>query len=182
MIETPPHEAQATIWDFYKPRHTHSWNMLVLSWRALENYDEVNVVDDFECEYLWENFILRLWLYRTTIKTLTRLEHVKTAALVALAKFDDCFELEGSNALKAVRDMLEHFDDYAAGVGRGPATRFGELDPWRTITPDRFERGRFVIERATAYEAAIRLRVDANEVSGEFIRWNKSQKSTENMK
>ena len=49
--------------------------------------------------------------------------------------------------------MIEHFDDYAAGKGRGPATRDGELDPWRSVSRDRFERGRYVIERAPAYDA-----------------------------
>lgn len=166
-------EEQGVIWGYYKPRHTHAWNMLFLSWRALDGYTEEKL-EAFEDEYLWENFIIRLWLYRTTIKTLTRLVVVSAEAKKALEQFDRCFETDGQNALKAVRDMIEHFDDYAAGKGRGPATRDGELDPWRTVTRDRFERGRLVIERASAYEAAIRLRSDAKRINDTFIKWYKS--------
>lgn len=175
MTDVPGPEEQAIIWDYYKPRHTHAWNMLVLSWRALDGYDEEQI-EGFEDEYLWENFIIRLWLYRTTIKTLTRLHVVSAEAKNALEQFDCCFETDGRNGLKAVRDMIEHFDDYAAGKGRGPATRDGELDPWRTVTRDRFERGRFVIERASAYEAAICLRSDAKRISDTFIAWYKSSR------
>ena len=124
---------QAVIWDYYKPRHTHAWNMLVLSWLALETLADEDV-EAFEDEYLWEN------------------------------------------GLKAIRDMIEHFDDYAAGKGRGPATRGGKLDPWRTVTRDRFECGRFVIDRASAYDAAIRLRTDAKRVSDAFIVWYKASR------
>ena len=88
--------------------------------------------------------------------------------------FDANFEMNGQNGLKAIRDMIEHFDDYAAGRGRGPAVRDSDLDPWRAVSQDRFERGRFVLERANSYEAAIRLRADAKGISDEFIRWYKS--------
>lgn len=147
--------------------------MLVLSWRALEAFTE-GPATGFEVEYLWENFIIRLWLYRTTIRTLTRLRVVSVEAKDIISNFDRCFEANGQNALKAIRDMIEHFDDYAAGEGRGPATRDGELDPWRTVTRDRFERGRFVIERAPAYNAAIGLRSDAKRASDTFIAWYKA--------
>jgi hypothetical protein len=171
--DLPEHEKEALIWDYYKPRHTHTWNMLVLSWRALENFTE-SADSAFEEEYLWENFILRLWLYRSTVKTLARLTVVHQEANTIINRFDGCFELDGKNALKAIRDMIEHFDDYAAGIGRGPATREGELDPWRWVSRDRFERGRFTIERAEAYDAAIRLRSDAKRVSDIFIGWYKT--------
>lgn len=176
MSNLPDHEQQAVIWDFYKPRHTHAWNMLVLSWRALEAFAE----DDetvFEDEYLWENFIIRLWLYRTTVRTLTHLHMVSVDAKGVIATFDRCFQANGKNGLKAIRDMIEHFDEYAAGEVRGPATREGELDPCRTVTRDRFERGRFVIERSTAYEAAIILRSDAKRVSDNFIAWYMASKT-----
>ena len=164
---------QAVIWDYYKPRHTHAWNMLVISWRALETFSDEGLAA-FEEEYLWENFIIRLWLYRTTVKTLTRLKVVEADAQVILADFDRVFTTDGKNGLKAIRDMIEHFDDYAAGRGRGPATREGELEPWRTVTGDTFERGRFVIDRAPAYEAAINLRAGAKQVSQTFIAWYKA--------
>jgi hypothetical protein len=176
--ELPDHEKQAVVWDFYKPRHTHAWNMLVLSWQALEAFTEDHRTA-FEDEYLWENFIIRLWLYRTTVRTLTRLPVVSFEAKGIIATFDSCFEVSGKNGLKAIRDMIEHFDDYAAGLGRGPATREGELDPWRTVTRDRFERGRFVIERATAYDAAIRLRSDAKQASDKFIAWIWASRGTD---
>jgi len=149
--------------------------MLVLSWRALEEFVD-EACKSFEDEYLWENFIIRLWLYRTTVKTLTRLNIVSAEARVILARFDRCFETDSQNGLKAIRDMIEHFDDYAAGTGRGPATREGELDPWRSVTCDRFERGRFVIERASAYAAAIQLRTDSKRVSDAFITWYKASR------
>lgn len=176
LSNIPDYEMQAIIWDYYKPRHTHAWNMLVLSWRALEAFVDGPEVD-FEDEYLWENFIIRLWLYRTTVKTLTKLSAVKADARRALEDFDLSFMADGQNCLKAIRDMIEHFDDYAAGEGRGPATRNGELDPWRTGTRDRFERGKFVIERAPAYDAAIRLRSSAKRVSDDFIKWHRVQRS-----
>jgi len=168
--ELPDHEKQGMVWDYYKPRHTHAWNMLVLSWRDLEAFTD-GPEKAFEDEYLWENFIIRLWLYRTTVRTLTQLHCVRGDAEAIIATFDGCFKVDGKNGLKAIRDMIEHFDDYAAGLGHGPATREGELDPWRTVTRDRFERGRFVIERATAYDAAIRLRSEAKQVSDKFIAW-----------
>ena len=170
MDKLPDHEKQGIVWDYYKPRHTHSWNMLVLAWRALEAFTP-GPEAAFEDEYLWENFIIRLWLYRTTVKTLTRLDAVADDAKGIIATFDRSFQQGGKNGLKAIRDMIEHFDDYAAGVGRGPATREGELDPWRTVTPDRFERGRFALDRAMAYDAAIQLRTDAKRVSDKFIAW-----------
>lgn len=175
VTNLPDHEKQAIIWDFYKPRHTHAWNMLVLSWRALEAFTDTPEAA-FEDEYLWENFIIRLWLYRTTVKTLTHLHVVQSDAEAIIAGFDQCFQSDGKNALKAIRDMIEHFDDYAADKGRGPATRYGELDPWRTTGRDRFERGRFAIERATAYDAAITLRSEAKRVSDAFIAWYKASK------
>jgi hypothetical protein len=112
-------EEQAVVWDYFKPRRTHAWNMLVLSWSQLDNETELG----FETEYHWENFILRLWLYRTTFKTLTRLQAVEGDAKSAINEFDNVFSLNGRNQLKVLRDMIEHFDEYAAGVGKGPATR-----------------------------------------------------------
>ncbi len=149
--------------------------MLVLSRRALEA-STLGPGTSFEVEYLWENFILRLWLYRTTIRTLTRLHVVSDEAKSIISKFDRSFEADGQNGLKAIRDMIEHFDDYAAGEGHGPATRDGELDPWRTVSHDMFKRGRFVIERASAYNAAIALRSDAKRVSDTFIAWYKASR------
>ena len=175
MIILPDYEKQGVIWGYYKPRHTHAWNMLVLSWRALEAFSAGRETA-FQDEYLWENFTIRLWLYRTAVRTLTHLSAVSVDANSIVSNFDSRFLANGNNVLKAIRDMIEHFDDYAAGDGRGPATREGELDPWRRLSPDRFERGRFVIERATAYEAAITLRSDAKRVSDTFIAWYKASK------
>jgi len=166
-------DEQGQIWDFYKPRHTHAWNMLVLSWRELDRVNDRTDVE-FETEYFWENFILRLWLYRTTVKTLTKLDCVEPKAEKILESFDQVFDSNGKNSLKALRDMIEHFDDYAAGKGHGPATRENDLDPWREITHDRYERGNFSLERKSSYEAAIKLRSDAKCVSDEFIQWYKS--------
>jgi len=175
LNEISDHEKQAIVWDYYKPRHTHAWNMLVLSWRALDE-PASDVTELMEDEYHWENFIIRLWLYRVTVKTLTQLNNVNAEAREILARFDRNFEIDGQNGLKAIRDMIEHFDDYAAGKGRGPATRDGELDPWRAVSRDRFERGKYSIERALAYDAAIRLRSDAKSVSDAFIAWYKASK------
>ena len=161
-------EEQGLIWDYFKPRHTHAWNMLVLSWRELDqSKDEAEV--GFEIEYSWENFILRLWLYRTTIRTLTKLKFVEDEAKHILKKFDGSFDANGLNALKALRDMIEHFDDYAADEGSGPARRKRDLDPWRQITRERYERGLFRLERHQSYEAAVNLRADAKDVSDKFI-------------
>lgn len=174
LTDRPEREAQAIIWDFYKPRHTHVWNMLVLSWRALEALPQ-DATLDFEDEYCWENYIIRLWLYRTTIKTLTRLSSVKSQAKLMLLTFDQAFCSEGQNSLKALRDMIEHFDDYAAGEGRGPGERNRDLDPWREVTRDRYKRGQFTIDRSGSYNAAINLRSDAKRVSDEFIAWYHSR-------
>jgi hypothetical protein len=170
-MELSSREEQAVVWDYFKPRHTHAWNMLVLSWNQLDNETELG----FEIEYHWENFILRLWLYRTTVKTLTRLQAVEGDAKSALNEFDNVFRLNGRNQLKALRDMIEHFDDYAAGVGRGPATRQENLDPWRMINRDRYERGQYFLEREKSYAAAIKLRSEAKRLSSAFIRWYKSR-------
>lgn len=144
--------------------------MLVLSWRALDELDADNVVG-FEIEYLWENFIIRLWLYRTTVKTLSKLEAVQVDADKALNLFDRTFDQHGRNGLKAIRDMIEHFDDYAAGAGRGPAVRKRDLDPWRTISKDRYVRGIWQLERGKSYDAAITLRASAKATSDVFIKW-----------
>jgi hypothetical protein len=165
-------DEQGLIWDYFKPRHTHAWNMLVLSWRELDQSDDETRLD-FKVEYSWENFIIRLWLYRTTIKTLTKLKFVEGKATRVLAKFDGVFKSNGVNALKALRDMIEHFDAYAAGEGHGPGERERDLDPWREIAKDRYERGLFCLERQQSYEAAIKLRADAKGVSDEFIKWYK---------
>lgn len=170
MDDYSTREEQAIIWDYYKPRHTHAWNMLVLSWRELDKLNNETDVE-FEIEYYWENFILRLWLYRTTVNTLTKLAVVEGKAKNMLRTFDDAFDANGRNSLKALRDMIEHFDDYAAGTGRGPARRKCDLDPWRIITRDRCERGQFLLERSKSYQAAIELRSSAKCVSDEFIRW-----------
>lgn len=164
------------IWDHFKPRHTHAWNMLVLSWRDLDQYQFNDETDSgFEVEYFWENFILRLWLYRTTIRTLTKLNSVKGEAEFVLKTFDGAFDVSGKSSLKALRDMIEHFDDYAAGEGRGPAERERDLDPFRTNTRDRYERGLFCLERHQSYAAAIKLRADAKGVSDKFIQWYNSK-------
>ena len=174
MNDLPEHEREWLVWNFYKPRHTHSWNMLVLSWRELDAITDET--EGWETEYCWENFIIRLWLYRTTIRTLTKLPPVCDDAKIAISCFDEKFAHEGHNGLKAIRDLIEHFDDYAAEKGRGPATRTGELDPWRTFTKDKYERGRYVFELHAAYEAAIALRSDAKKVSDKFVAWYKAQK------
>jgi hypothetical protein len=163
-MELLSREEQAVVWDYFKPQHTHAWNMLVFSWNQLDSETELG----FEIEYHWENFILRLWLYRTTVKTLTRLQAIEGEAKSALNEFDNVFRLNGRNQLKALRDMIEHFDDYAAGVGKGPATS------WRMIDRDRFERGQFCLEREKSLAAAIKLRSEAKRVSSAFIRWYKS--------
>lgn len=175
MSDSPDNEGQALIWDYYKPRHTHAWNMLVLSWRELEQLaDEAEC--GFEVEYFWENFILRLWLYRTTVRTLSKLFEVQDEAKIALDNFDSVFIADGRNSLKSLRDMIEHFDDYAAGKGRGPGSRDKDLDPWRIISRDRYERGQFSLQREESYEAAIKLRSDAKRISEKFILWYKSSR------
>lgn len=166
-------EEQSLIWDYYKSRHTHAWNMLILSYFTLDEFTEFNE-EYFKCEYMWENFIIRLWFYRTTIKTLTHIKFVSSEAKGIISAFDLCFKAGDHNSLKAIRDMIEHFDEYAMGNGFGPATRKSELDPWRKVSRDRFERGRFVLERAPAYNAAIALRSEAKRVSDIFIAWHKS--------
>jgi len=173
MSDLPAREAQVRIWDYYKPRHTHAWNMLVLSWRELEQLnDETDV--NFETEYFWENFIIRLWLYRTTVSTLMKLTPVEYKAKNTLKSFDWAFDHNGQNGLKALRDMIEHFDAYAAGEGRGPANRGSDLDPWRKFTRDRYRRGQFLLERKRSCAAAIKLRAGAKRVSDEVIQWYKS--------
>ncbi len=169
----PEKEVQAIIWDYFKPRHTHAWNMLVLSWRQL---DAVNPEAEigFETEYHWENYILRLWLYRITVRTLIKLSAVKVDAEQAIKHFDDKFSKDGKNQLKALRDMIEHFDDYAAGAGRGPADRFSDLDPWRVFDRDQYQRGQFSLVRIDSYSAAIKLKSDAEAVCASFIQWYKS--------
>ena len=170
MSDLSAREEQGLIWDYFKPRHTHAWNMIVLSWRALDQLnDETDV--GFDTEYFWENCILRLWLYRTTVQTLTKLPAVEGKAKSLLKTFDGLIDADGRNALKALRDMIEHFDDYAAGEGRGPAKRERDLDPWRMISRDRYERGLFCLERSKSFEAAIKLHSDAKCVSDEFIQW-----------
>lgn len=173
MNDLSVRERDALIWDYYKPRHTHTWNMLVLSWREL---DQLKSDGGFETEYFRENFILRLWMYRTTVKTLTKLTSVEDETKSILKTFDLAFDINGRNGLKGLRDMIEHFDDYAAGTGRGPAKRESDLDPWRRISQDRYERGQFLLDRRKSYEAAIKLRSDAKRVSDEFIQWCKSFK------
>ncbi len=147
--------------------------MLVLSWRELDRAND-EVIVGFEVEYFWENFILCLWLYRTTVKTLVKLPAVEHEAKNILTLFDRAFDTNGRNGLKAVRDMIEHFDDYAADKGRGPAERNSDLDPWRKVTRDGYERGQFLFERTKSYEAAIKLRSDAKRASDKFIQWYKS--------
>ena len=61
-----------------------------------------------------------------------------------------------------IRDMIEHWDDYAAGKGRGPADRLRDLDPWRKVTADRFERGSFTLELTTSFDAAVELELMPN--------------------
>ena len=173
MSQLSARERQALIWDYYKPRHTHAWNMLIISGNEL-NKSNKNHQSGFEIEYLWENFILRLWLYRTTVKTLTKLISVKSQAEDMLKGFDQVFDADGRNSLKAVRDMIEHFDDYAAAQGRGPAIRERDLDPWRMISQDQYERGRFVIERQKSYDAAVEMHSNAKRISDDFIEWYKS--------
>ncbi|MEE9330457.1 MAG: hypothetical protein V3V30_10000 [Parvularculaceae bacterium] len=166
-------EELSAIWDYYKPRHTHAWNMLVLAFNQLREQEPIG--EPFEAEYAWENIILRLWLYRTVVKTLTKLHPVKQEAENTLRSFDKAFDHNGINGLKALRDMIEHFDDYAADHGRGPVTRAGDLDPWRTITRDEYDRGQFMLSREKALLAADEMRANAKQVSDQFIEWYHSQ-------
>ena len=166
-------EEQALIWDYYKSRQIHAWNMLVLSMNELNQGGE-DAELGFDTEYCWENFIIRLWLYRTSVRTLGKLDAVKPKATRALNTFDDVFKTSGRNGLKALRDMIEHFDDYAGGTGRGPGERGRDLDPWRTVSRDRYERGRFVLDRSASFDAATKLHADAKRISDEFIQWYKS--------
>ncbi|KQV46406.1 hypothetical protein ASD07_13055 [Duganella sp. Root336D2] len=126
---------------------------------------------DFETEYAWENLIIRLSLYRNTVKTLTNLPSVAPDAEQALSRFDAEFTQGGKNALISLRNMFEHFDDYATGAGRGPAERNLDLDPWRSIAVEEFSRGQFKILLSPSMAAANYLRSDAEAVSDKFIRW-----------
>ncbi len=177
---TQPDEL-ACIWDYFKPRHTHAWNMLVLAFQELEGRKfqaetiEADSLPGFQVEYAWENVIIRLWLYRTVVRTLTKLPPVATDAELILKSFDQAFNQSGINALKALRDMIEHFDDYAAGKGRGAASRERDLDPWRSITIDEYQRGHFNLSRQHALEIADRLRADARCISDKFIAWYRAQ-------
>lgn len=45
---------QGVVWDYYKPRHTHSWNMLQL---AAQHLVKTSDEQGFETEYAWENLI-----------------------------------------------------------------------------------------------------------------------------
>lgn len=143
--------------------------MLVLSWRELDRAKD-NDEDGFESECFWKNFILRLWLYRTTVQILTKLSSVKCEAKDILKSFDAVFTTNEENTLKTLRDVFEHFDDYAADMGRNAKVdRVRDVDPWRIVTTERYERGQFVLERKTSYAAAIKLRDDAKQVSDSFI-------------
>ncbi len=161
-------DEQSIIWDYYKPRHTHAWNMLQLAAKQL-----VETADDsgFETEYAWENLIIRLCLYRNTVKTLTKLTIVVDEAKVMLRRFDAEFTQNEKNSLIALRNMIEHFDDYAAGHGRGPADRDTDLDPWREVNVDRYCRGQFKLELSLSMEAANTLRSEAKSASDKFISW-----------
>jgi len=168
-------EELSIIWDYWKPRHTHSWNMFVISSNELQSKIPT---DAFETEYAWENYIIRLWLYRTTIRTLLNLHPIKSQVSATLKEFDAIFSENGKNTLKALRDMIEHFDDYASGKGRGPAQRNTDLDPWRCILPDKYERGQFKIDRNASLIAANNLRLNAKKNSAEFITWFHTNKET----
>jgi hypothetical protein len=98
-------DEQCIIWDYYKPRHTHAWNMLQLAVQQLEK------ITGFETEYAWENLIIRLCLYRNTVKTLTKLPVVVKEAQKILQQFDAEFTQNEKNSLIALRNMVEHFDD-----------------------------------------------------------------------
>lgn len=163
---------QGIVWDFYKPRHTHAWNMLQVSAQHLvKTADAIN----FETEYAWENLIIRLSLYRNAVKTLTKLPAVVLDTEQALSRFDAAFTKNEKNALTALRNMFEHFDDYAAGEGRGPAKRSVDLDPWRFIDVEEYSRGQFKICLTPSMEAANNLRSDAKVISDKFIRWYRVQ-------
>ena len=166
-------EETSAIWNYYKPRHTHAWNMLILAFRQLEQ-EEISA-EPFKAEYAWENVIIRLWLYRTVIRTLSKLPPIKEEAEKVLRSFDKAFDHRGINGLKALRDMIEHFDDYAANKGRGPAKRASDLNPWRKITRDEYDRGQFNINREKALLAADQMRLDAKQVSAKFIKWYLAQ-------
>lgn len=68
--------------------------MLVISWAALENLDDTDDYE-FEIEYSWENFIIRIWFYRTTVNTLTKLSVVDDDAQNVLKLFDKAFDANG---------------------------------------------------------------------------------------
>ncbi len=163
---------QSVIWDYYKPRHTHAWNMLQI---AAQHLTETADVQDFETEYAWENLIIRLCLYRNTVKTLTKFPIVENDAAQAIKRFDDTFIQNEKNALIALRNMFEHFDDYATGSGRGPAKRDTDLDPWRVIAVEEYNRGQFKLELTSSMNAANNLRSDAKDVSDKFISWYKKE-------
>jgi hypothetical protein len=159
---------QGLIWSYYKPRHLHSWNMLQIAAQQLVLTDDSL---GFELEYGWENLIIRLCLYRNTVNTLTNLDSVRDGTLQILGRFDNEFTQNKINALLGLRNMLEHFDDYAAGRGRGPAQRNADLDPWRVITADRYCRGQFELALDSTMKAADNLCLEAKNVEKKFIDW-----------
>lgn len=169
-MSTP--EEQVLIWDYWKPRHTHAWNMFAHA--ALALTDKTPASEGFAIEYAWENVIIRLWLYRTAVRTLTKLLQIENVAKRIIRDFDQSFDQGGVNGLKALRDMIEHFDDYAAGKGRGPAERDRDLDPPRPLDIDHYQRGHFTLNRLDLIDAADLLRLNAKKASTDFIRWYKT--------
>lgn len=161
---------QIRAWDYFKPRHTHAWNMLCFSWEAFDKLSE-DQISNFEQDYCWENYFIRLWLYRTTVNTLTKLPQISQQAKKQIHIFDSSFEKDGKNQLRAIRNMIEHFDDYATGAGRGPALRETELDPWRTYDQENYERGRYSFNRQNSMRSANNLRLGTKPLCSELINW-----------
>jgi len=155
-------ENQCLIWDNYRQRHIHTWNMLQL---AVKHLAETKTTENSEIQYAWENLVIRMVIYRYTVKNLVRLKCVNKKANMINKKFDSVFRINGRHVLMALYNVFKHFDEYKAN------DRGKELDPYGTITVEEYNHGTLKLQLSQCIQAATELRNGANYVGHEFIEW-----------
>ena len=94
----------------------------MLSWRELDQYQFNDETDfGFEAEYLWEiSYSASGCAERSS--DFDQAKFCKGRGGVCLENIRWRLDINGKSSLKALRDMIEHFDDYAAGGGAGAGT------------------------------------------------------------
>ncbi len=165
---------QATIFGFFEQRHKTTWNILFTAHEELKNEGHK---DPWMILYRWENYIIRLYLYRKTCNMLRKITYLKKETNLILKKFDQNFKPQNvdihQDILTDLRHIFEHFDDIASGGGNNKVISRLAINTHKDFSNDKYNLGHYSLDRDFSFTAATELHEDINKIKKNFYEYYK---------